>query len=146
MVNPPTALALVRAIKQLTAQIAHLASNSSQNVFELESQGQAAKLPATELPATIASIPGIEIIEVNAPQLYAKFCCQVCLREWIVPIPLERLDSYQPPKNCRWCHSVVWSNPERAQIRSDQRSKRTQALNRGLGAQGNDIIDTILQG
>ena len=73
-----------------------------------------AKPQATELPASIACIPGIEIIEVNAPQLYAKFCCQVCLREWIVPIPLEKLNSYQPPRYCRWCGSIVWANPERA--------------------------------
>ena len=129
--NPPTDMALVRAIEQLTAQIAQLTPNSPDNgVPELESQDQEAKPQATELPASIACIPGIEIIEVNAPQLYAKFCCQVCLREWIVPIPLEKLNSYQPPRFCRWCSSIVWANPERAQIRSDQRSKRAQAVTR----------------
>lgn len=129
--NPPTDLPLVRAIEQLTAQIAQLAANTLRNGMpELESQDQEAKPQATELPAPIACIPGIEIIEVNAPQLYAKFCCQVCLREWIVPIPLAKLNSYQPPRYCRWCNSVVWANPERAQIRSDQRSKRAQAATR----------------
>ena len=85
---------------------------------------------ALELPESLTAIPGVEIIEVNAPQIYAKFYCHVCTREWIVPIPLDTLSTYQPPKKCRWCETIVWTNPERAQVRSDQRSKRDVVTSR----------------
>ena len=83
--------------------------------------------PSLELPESLMSIPGMEILPVNAPQIYVKFLCQVCLREWIVPISSERLQNFQPPNRCRWCDSSVWNDPAKAQTRSDQRTKRHSA-------------------
>ncbi len=132
--------ALLRAIKQLTAaatEVAEAIKNHPLTTFSYGSivpnssdvkikKKQEKPMPA--LPKSLTAIPTIEVIEVNAPQIYVKFHCHVCTREWIVPIPLEYFDTYQPPKKCRWCESVVWSNPERAQIRSDQRSKRGSVM------------------
>ena len=125
--EPPADLsAVVRAIDRLTALIAlvipvnyHGMENQSSKNYGIEKEPS-----STELPASLASIPGLEVIEVNGPQLYVKFRCALCLQEWIVPIRREKLASHRPPKACRWCGSLAWANPERAQFRKDQRSKR----------------------
>ena len=45
-------------------------------------------LNALQLPESLTAIPGVEIIEVNAPQIYAKFYCHVCY---------SRMDRAYPP-------------------------------------------------
>ena len=148
MPPPETDLsALLRAVVELQTAISHMRTEQAEikrwlsdiqenltyeingNIFTKKmkvkkEQEQPMTTTSLGLPESLLAIPGMEIIEVNAPQLYIKVPCQVCLREWIIPISLGRLDKFQPPNRCRWCDSTVWNNPEKAQARSDQRSKR----------------------
>ena len=118
--------ALGWAVDELTNRIARLTVQQIRSDLDGLTKQYHSSEPATptELPPSLASIPELQVMEVNAPQLYVKFRCQVCFQEWIVAIPLEKLETYEPPRRCRWCSSMVWTDPERAQIRSDQRLKR----------------------
>ena len=125
--EPSTDLsAVVRAIDRLTALIARVNSVNGQDMnVQSRTNGEVVKEPPSiHLPVSLASMPDLQVIEVNGPQLYVKFRCALCLQEWIVPIRHDKLASYRPPKACRWCGSLVWTDPDRAQFRKDQRSKR----------------------
>ena len=126
---------VVRAIDRLTAGVDRLAPNSDAAAVP-ESPDRLARLQATGLPASVIALPGIDVVEVNAPQIYAKLCCQVCLQEWIVAIPDHKVAAYRPPRWCRWCNSSVWTNPERAQVRPEQRAKRARAQARCRDSEG----------
>ena len=116
--DPSNLSALGSAVDELTNRIARLTVQQIKSDISGLIRNYQSPEPRTaaELPASLTSIPDL--------QMYVKFRCQVCLQEWIVAIPLEKLQTYEPTKRCRWCSSMVWSNPERAQARSDQRSKR----------------------
>ena len=124
--DPSNLSALGLAVEELTNRIARLTVQQIKSDISglIRSYQSVEPRTAAELPASLTSIPDLQIMDVNAPQMYVKFRCQVCLQEWIVAIPLEKLQTYEPTKRCRWCSSMVWSNPDRAQSRSDQRSKR----------------------
>jgi hypothetical protein len=125
--EPSTDLsAVARAIDRLTALIAHVNSVNCQDMnVQSRTNGEVVEdPPSIELPVSLASIPDLQVFELNGPQLYVKFRCALCLQEWIVPICHDKLASYRPPKACRWCGSLVWTDPDRAQFRKDQRSKR----------------------
>lgn len=124
--DPADLSALGGAVDELTNRIARLTIQRAERALA-ERQLQEPRNPV-ELPPSLADIPDLTVMRVNAPQLYVKFRCQVCLQEWIVAIPLEKLQTYEPTKRCRWCFSMVWSKPDRAQVRSDQRLKREASL------------------
>lgn len=130
VMDPADLTALGWAVDELTNRIARLTVQRTERALSelVTTQQLQGPQKKPDLPPSLASIPDLVILHVNAPQLYVKFRCQVCLQEWIVAIPLEKLRTYQPTRRCRWCFSMVWNKPERAQMRSDQRLKRETSL------------------
>ena len=135
--EPPADLsAVVRAIDRLTALIAlvipvnyHGMENQSSKNYGIEKEPS-----STELPASLASIPGLEVIEVNGPQLYVKFRCALCLQEWIVPIRREKLASHRPPKLAGG--AVRWRGPTpngRSSGKTSAPNEMPSVLNRRCG-------------